>query len=51
LCRAVAARLSDSDLVAREGERAAALAAAEAGILEAVLAHIEPWLADAEPAS
>ncbi len=51
LCRAVAAQLSDSDLVAREGERAAALAAAEAGILEAVLAHIEPWLADAEPAS
>lgn len=41
---AVALRLSDPALVAAEGERAASFAAAEAGVLDAVLARIEPWL-------
>lgn len=45
LTEAVSARLADPALVAQEGRRAAALASAEAGVLEAVLALIEPWLA------
>jgi 3-deoxy-D-manno-octulosonic-acid transferase len=44
LTEAVAARLADPALVAEEGARARALAAAEAGVLDAVLARIEPWL-------
>lgn len=42
---AVAERLADPALVAAEGRRANAFAAAEAGVLETVLARLEPWLA------
>jgi 3-deoxy-D-manno-octulosonic-acid transferase len=46
LTEAVAVRLADPEMVAQEGRRAAELAAAEAGVLEAVMDQIEPWLAN-----
>lgn len=45
LAEAVAARLADSELLARSGQKARDFAEAEDGVLTAVLAEIEPWLA------
>lgn len=48
LAEAVAARLADPELAAQEGQRANDLAATEAGVLEAVLEAINPWLTSME---
>jgi len=45
LARAVALRLIDPDLVLRHAARARDFAAGEAGVLDAVLTALDPWLA------
>ena len=50
LTDAVAKRLADPALLKDEGARAGAFASAEAGVLDRVLALIEPWLPGTAPA-